>query len=344
MQQLEASVIIPHVHGQARLDNVVRSVLDAFSQSAIEIVIVFNGSQSEIPPIRNVQRNTTVRAVRLPENLGFAGGCNKGAKGAKGAFLLFLNDDVIMPKHSGDQLLASARQDSEACAWQPIILRDNAPDADNAGSFFGPFGFLVHNRSKHGSETITQTTITRVFTAHGACLLFKRALFEQESGFEEQFFAYWEETDIQWRLQLQGWKVGVIHNVRVCHTGGATSRVLLSDEELNFLSFRNRMWSLCRNLETRHLLFVMPMHMLVVAIIGILGLISGRKSMGKGIFRALHWIFANSPMILNQRHAIQSRRKVSDEVALEFRVGIGAIVEQLRFFRQYFDSYKETKS
>ena len=73
------------------------------------------------------------------------------------------------------------------------------------------------------------------------------AALEQVGTFDSDFFAYFEETDLCWRLWLAGWEVGFAAEARVLHKLGATAVGLPSDF-VQFHSFKNRLCTLLKNL------------------------------------------------------------------------------------------------
>ena len=57
----------------------------------------------------------------------------------------------------------------------------------------------------------------------GACMLVRRAAFEQIGGMDEHFFLYWEDADLCRRLQMQGWRSVYFPGATIVHAGGRSS-------------------------------------------------------------------------------------------------------------------------
>ncbi|MBQ1174518.1 MAG: glycosyltransferase family 2 protein, partial [Alistipes sp.] len=77
-----------------------------------------------------------------------------------------------------------------------------------------------------------------IFWASGAAMCCRRELFESLGGFDEDFFAHMEEIDLQWRMQLAGWRIVVEPKSVVYHLGGGT---LPASSRKIFLNHRNNL-------------------------------------------------------------------------------------------------------
>jgi N-acetylglucosaminyl-diphospho-decaprenol L-rhamnosyltransferase len=59
----------------------------------------------------------------------------------------------------------------------------------------------------------------------GACLLLRREALDQVGGFDEEFWLYGEEAELQRRMAARGWEVVFTPHARTIHVGGASSAV-----------------------------------------------------------------------------------------------------------------------
>ena len=57
----------------------------------------------------------------------------------------------------------------------------------------------------------------------GATLMLKREALIDCGGFDEQFFMYCEEVDMQWRMRKKGWQINCVPAAHVTHIGGASA-------------------------------------------------------------------------------------------------------------------------
>ncbi|MFQ6615964.1 MAG: glycosyltransferase family 2 protein [Fidelibacterota bacterium] len=221
------SVVIPHHNGIDILSECLDS-LQACSYSPLEVIVVDNASTDG--SARWVRaHHPKVRVVPCEKNLGYAGGCNRGAQEARGTYLLFLNNDTVHRRDWIDWLVLTLQSDSTVGAVQPKILNYFERDRfDFAGGSGGAMDLLCYPFAR-GRLFLTLEVDKgqyddedRIFWASGTAFLVPRSLFLDAGGFDEDFFAHQEEIDLQWRLQLMGYRVFVAPRSVVYHRNAVT--------------------------------------------------------------------------------------------------------------------------
>ncbi|ROT47064.1 glycosyltransferase family 2 protein [Candidatus Cardinium hertigii] len=178
-------------------------------------------------------------------NYGIAKGYNLALRQIKATYYLLLNNDVLVTEHWLSELLAIMEADFSIAFCQPKILSIIEPDrfdyAGAAGGFIDADGYpFCRGRIFNSIEKDRgQYDDTRaVFWASGACVLVRSKVFHDLGGFDELFFAHFEEIDMCWRAHLSGWKVYYCGTSKVYHLGGAT--IAYSSPRKTYLNFRNR--------------------------------------------------------------------------------------------------------
>lgn len=173
----------------------------------IEIVLVNNGDESLDPG--SLARFEIDKIIQTGSNLGFAGGCNRGIVASSGEFILLCNPDVILSSNfvstAVNLFLASDHDLGWICGktLDPIsptiiagcgheLLRDRTARERGAGEF------------DKGRYNKTE----RVFGASAACAIYRRTALDnvafENEYFDEEFFAYGEDIDLDWRLNRHG--------------------------------------------------------------------------------------------------------------------------------------------
>jgi N-acetylglucosaminyl-diphospho-decaprenol L-rhamnosyltransferase len=295
------SVVIPTLRAAGDLHRCLRSLAEQ-GYPELEVIVVDNGSPGVTA--------AGVRVIRNEENTGFVGACNQGLAAASGELVLLLNDDTEVEAGALSELAKAMERHPRWGACQAMLLLLSDPSrVDSAGSFLTATGFLVH-RGIHGPAD-EYTAEEEIFAAKGAALLLRRRALEDAGVLDPEFFVYFEETDLCWRLWLSGWEVGLVPAARVLHDVGVTSSAL-SPAFVQFHSYKNRIRTLLKNLGPLRLTWMLPFHLGICVALVLWYLVRGRFAVSRGIVRALWWNVTHLGGTLQERRRIQRGRSSSD--------------------------------
>ncbi|MEO5950654.1 MAG: glycosyltransferase family 2 protein [Candidatus Saccharimonadales bacterium] len=196
------------------------------SISDFKIIIIDNGSiDNSKDVLQKLQISNSRRLTVLynPVNKGFAGGVNTGInwviKNDYELVALFNNDAVAdsnwlksLVDESGDETVGIVTG---------LLLHEDGKTIDSTGDWYTNWGLpFPRNRNEPvGSAPDKQF----VFSGSGGASLYKTELLKDIGLFDEDFFAYYEDTDVSFRTQLAGWKVIYTPKAVAYHKQGATS-------------------------------------------------------------------------------------------------------------------------
>lgn len=326
----DVTIVIPHVHGTGIYD-ALRSIA-AQSLSPLEVIVVDNGvTDGSLAALADVSPQTLV--IRNTTNRGFAEACNQGVAAARGDYVLFLNDDAALAPDALMHLRCAAAQASEGAAWQPIVRRADGDSIYSAGSLFTPFGFLAHIGLR--GDTIPAEELIEVFAANGCCLLVVRSAFIDVGGFDTGFFAYFEDSDLCWRLRLRGLRSYVVSRSLSYHTPGSTSHRLLRPWDIDFLAFRNRLIAILRNCGPAALAVVLPLHLIFMIFAIIYFSIRRHWRSALAVLRAIGAVLQGFSRIYKQRKRIQTSRRRPDKFVLVPVARVPNVKRTLALVREY---------
>ena len=236
------TVIVVTLNNLNLLRNCLRSLF-AQDYGAIEIVVVDNGSEEDVGSML-AEEFPEVRMVRLDKNYGFAGGNNRGIETAQGKYIALINNDAVAAPQWISSLVATAESDPEIGAVASIVIDGNRPEVlDSCGVGIALDG--MSRQAMRGMPVPNLAEPEEVLLFSGcACLLRMEAL--NEVGlFDEDFFAYCEDTDLGLRLRRAGWKIVVAPGAYAHHyysmTGGKFSLQKIYWVE------RNHLWVAIKN-------------------------------------------------------------------------------------------------
>lgn len=208
----------------------------------VDVVVVDNASVDASREL--AARYPGVRVVANDANRGFAGAANQGVALARsagaGAFLV-CNPDVSLQPDYLSRALAALEAGPRRAAVQGKLWRSAVPEGrvlDTTGhqAFVTR---LFRNRGEGQVDRGQYDEPGEVFGVSGAVALYRvESLLDvavHGEVFDEDLFAFWEDVDLDWRLQLRGWQAWYEPTACGWHErGGAGPRRSAFVEELNF--------------------------------------------------------------------------------------------------------------
>ena len=172
------------------------------------------------------ERFPYVKLVALETNTGFAVACNRGATLAKGDFVAFLNNDAVADRGWLRGLVDTLESTGEkaVCVASRIASRDGT-ETEFDGASSNLFGAGRPTSAWGWPDTPAPPAKgSPILFASGGAMLIRRSVFLDVGGFDPDYFAYFEDVDLGWRLWILGYQVVYAPDAVVKHLGGATAR------------------------------------------------------------------------------------------------------------------------
>lgn len=268
----------------------------------IDVVVVDNGCASDA--VDRVKGLSGVRVVTPETNLGFAGGCGRGAAEATGQYLAFVNSDAIVAPDALARLAAVAAEPRVGLAMGSIRLA-HAPGLINSAG--NPLHVTGLSWAGGFNEPVSRYAQRRsVMASSGCCFVVRRDLWESLGGFAAEFFAYCEDTELSVRIWQQGLTVEYVPDAVVVHHYEFSRNALKY-----YLLERNRAIVLLTTYQARSLLVLAPVLLLTELVM--LGA-ALRGGWGSAKLRSWHWLWRHRRWLRARRELIQSERAVPDAV------------------------------
>jgi GT2 family glycosyltransferase len=291
-------------------DDLLVSCLDHLKKQSfqsIEIVVVDNSPRDSIPAF--LKEFDNLKWIPLFRNQGTAGAFNRGLAECKASpYVMLLNNDVELEIDCLAHLVETLDSDPNySIAVPKLLLWSDSRFLDGVGDDL----LLSAGAYRVGRGQLDfgqYETPEPVFSACATATLYRRSLFDDVGGFDEDFFAYHEDVDLCVRAQLRGHRCIFVPKARGKHRGSATLGTTFHPWIIR-LCTRNHVLMILKNYPL-FLLFRLAPRLLVFQILW-LGL-----TIRKHVFHAWCKGFIESlfllPKALAKRRDIQSKRLLSD--------------------------------
>jgi GT2 family glycosyltransferase len=246
--------LVLNLNGREYLDACLSSLeAQAYPRDCFEIVLVDNGStDGSVAFVRD--RYSRARVFALGANGGFCAPYNAAIKTCDSEFVALLNNDTRVDPHWLTELVSAADRHN-AVAVASKILDWTGETIDFVG---GVTSFIGHSWQRDFREPATRAYDDRplLFPCAGSALFARRA-FLDAGAFDEEFFAYFEDVDLGWRLNLFGEIVVLAPKAVTYHRMHGTSSRWAFAQRLRLLE-RNALATIYKNYETATLERVLP--------------------------------------------------------------------------------------
>jgi GT2 family glycosyltransferase len=294
-----SAVVILNYNTRSLLEELLPKVIEHSPDS--HIVLADNASTDGSAEFISGQF-PNVQLIKIPSNLGFAGGYNYALKQVQAKYYVLLNSDVETSPNWLNPLINHLENNDNTAAVQPKIKdyyrRDYFEYAGACGGFIDKFGFPFCRGRIFGNiekDTGQYNSNIPIFWATGAALCIRSKVWEEAGGLDEMFFAHMEEIDLCWRIHNMGHQIYCLPESTVYHMGGGTLSNL--NPRKTFLNFRNGLYMLHKNVPQNSRNKIIFIRKALDGLAAILFLFTGKASHVRQIYKA-HIAFEKTKHLL----------------------------------------------
>ena len=229
----ELAAVIVNYNAGPELATALQSIADDMGSRGWEAVVVDNASIDGSSDLASVFA-PHARVVRNAVNVGFGRGINQGVAASTAPFILIMNPDCRL-EHGALATMRAELEGRQRCAIVGPRVLD--PDGSEQGSargdpdmltgLFGRTGLLrnlLPSSSVSRRNVVSNGESATVDWVSGACMLVRRAAFDDVSGFDPRYFLYWEDADLCRRLRARGYEIRYVPGATAVHQVGQSSR------------------------------------------------------------------------------------------------------------------------
>ena len=208
------SIIIPNKDHIEDLQRCITSILDKSTYDNYEIIVVENNSTADeiYEYYKKIQENSNIRVITYEGDFNYSKINNLGASNAKGEYLLLLNNDTkVITLNWIEELLMYAQRKDVGAVGAKLYYEDRT--IQHAGVVLG---LGQHRTAGHSHYRVSSNNLgymgrlcyaQNVMAVTGACLMMKKALFDELGGLDESFAVSLNDVD----LCVRAWKAGCVN-------------------------------------------------------------------------------------------------------------------------------------
>ena len=218
------AVVIPSWNSAQLLPRCLDSI--AAQEVEVELLVVDNGSSDGSVALL-AERG--VEHVALPRNTGFAAAVNLGVARVRSDAVLVLNADAVLEPGCLGALAERLRSDPGLAGVQPRILQlEEGRELDVAAARVYSAGMALTKDGRALEEGAGEpqgplsATGREIFGVCGAACLLRRELFDDLGGYDERYFAFYEDVDLNVRARIAGRRFAYVPEAVAWHVGNAS--------------------------------------------------------------------------------------------------------------------------
>ncbi len=252
---MQIDIVIPNWNGK----DLLRACLDSLKQQVFtdySVIVVDNGSSDG--SLEMLQSHyPEVLLISWPENRGFSVAVNAGIKASTAPLLFLLNNDTELHKDCLQELVNTAEKQKQADFFAAKMLNFHDHTLlDGAGDAYlrGGVGYRLGTMER---DSELYSTPGQLFGACAGAAVYRRSMLEETGCFDEDFFAYLEDVDLNLRANSRGKICWYVPGAKVYHVGSATTGSKINAFTVS-LSTRNNFYILLKNYPLSLLLRFVP--------------------------------------------------------------------------------------
>ncbi|MCO8074281.1 glycosyltransferase family 2 protein [Acinetobacter lwoffii] len=231
---MDISILIVNYNTKELILNCLQSIYEHTKDIDFEVIVIDNNSHDgSIDAIKNYFKNVNI--INSGSNLGFGGANNLGCDYARSDYLFFLNSDTLLIENSIKFLLDKYKEleKNNRIGTLGAILVDEKGNITTSGGkvptvwqFISMhFMKIVPKNIKKANQDYIKSQLSKVEMVSGADMVIKKELFKELNGFDENFFLYYEDTDLHKRLLDLGYINYLDCTTRIMHYEGGSAEM-----------------------------------------------------------------------------------------------------------------------
>ena len=228
IQNMDVSIIIVNYNTSHLVLDCVKSIKEKTESVSYEIIVVDNNSPHD-EGLSLLSENEDIIFVKADENLGFGRANNLGVMKAHGEFLFFLNPDTLLMNNAIFKMVQFLRKESNVGACGGNLYDVDGKPTHSFSKLFPSitkeldFAFnrsiskILFGKSYEFNYSLSPMKVAFVT---GADLIVPQKVWKEVGPFSDDFFMYYEETELEFRIKKTGYHIYSVPEARIVHLEG----------------------------------------------------------------------------------------------------------------------------
>jgi len=256
--QNDISIILVNYNTKEITTSCIRSIFQNTKGIKFEIIVVDNNSSDGSVEYLKREFNGKIKLIESDVNLGFGGGANIGIKESTGKYVLLLNTDTVILDNTIKNMFdfMEGEENKDVAVIGVVLIDENGNALQSYGEFL-PFKVGINefifkaflpkklNRAILKNEKVEEfktglfqnKRFVEVDYIIGADMFIRKDVIDEVGVFDERFFMYFEEADLQLRMKKRGYKIGLIKDGTIIHLESKSFKVSNNKRTMKMVSF-----------------------------------------------------------------------------------------------------------
>ena len=256
--QNDVSIILVNYNTKEITTSCIRSIFQNTKGIKFEIIVVDNNSSDGSVEYLKREFNGKIKLIKSDVNLGFGGGANIGIKESTGKYVLLLNTDTVILDNTIKNMFdfMEGEENKDVAVIGVVLIDENGNALQSYGEFL-PFKVGINefifkaflpkklNRAILKNEKVEEfktglfqnKRFVEVDYIIGADMFIRKDVIDEVGVFDERFFMYFEEADLQLRMKKRGYKIGLIKDGTIIHLESKSFKVSNNKRTMKMVSF-----------------------------------------------------------------------------------------------------------
>jgi len=226
---MDVSIIVVSYNTKDFTQNCLKSVFEKVQGVNFEIYVVDNNSSDGSCEMIE-QEFPQVKLIKNKDNKGFGAANNIAIRDSKAKYVFLLNSDTVLLNNSVKIFFDFMEENQKVSCCGGNLYDKDLTYRYSYGSFPTIKSVLTNRlyldkifKSPH-KKTKEPLNILTVDSVSGANMFLRRSVLDEVGLFDEDFFLYYEETELSWRMKKSGYKSVIVPDAKIMHLEGASEK------------------------------------------------------------------------------------------------------------------------